>query len=47
MDLSFAKRLKNLECESVKLKSLLTKVHLDIAALNGIPTYRVASREPA
>ncbi len=36
MDVSDAKRLKELEGENAKLKKLLGEAHLDIAALKGV-----------
>lgn len=36
MDVSDAKRLKELEGENAKLKKLLAEAHLDIAALKGV-----------
>jgi putative transposase len=36
MDVSDAKRLKELEGENGKLKKLLAEAHLDIAALKGV-----------
>lgn len=36
MDISDAKRLKEVESENAKLKKLLAEAHLDIAALKGV-----------
>jgi putative transposase len=36
MDVSDAKRLKELESENAKLKKLLAEAHLDMAALKGV-----------
>jgi putative transposase len=36
MDVSDAKRLKELESENAKLKTLLAEAHLDIHALKGV-----------
>jgi len=36
MDVSDARRLKDLEGENAKLKKLLAEAHLDIAALKGV-----------
>jgi putative transposase len=36
MDVSDARRLKELEGENAKLKKLLAEAHLDIAALKGV-----------
>jgi putative transposase len=36
MDVSDARRLKDLEGESAKLRKLLAEAHLDIAALKGV-----------
>jgi putative transposase len=36
MDVSDAKRLKELESENAKLKKLLAEAHLDIHALKGV-----------